>query len=76
MRRYLVAAVGCGVLISGCAIGSAVVLAGIVARVVGDTSAGEMRSWPAPLSILLALWAVRAVAHWLQARLGSGEPAR
>lgn len=70
MRRYLVAAVGCGVLISGCAIGSAVVLAGIVARVVGDTSAGEMRSWPAPLSILLALWAVRAVAHWLQARLG------
>lgn len=70
MRRYLVAAVGCGVLISGCAIGSAVVLAGIVARVVGDSSAGEMRSWPAPLSILLALWAIRAVTHWLQARLG------
>ncbi|WP_269089221.1 ABC transporter transmembrane domain-containing protein, partial [Mycobacterium avium] len=61
---------GCGVLISGCAIGSAVVLAGIVARVVGDSSAGEMRSWPAPLSILLALWAIRAVTHWLQARLG------
>ena len=33
MRRFLAAAVGCGVVISGCAIGSAIVLAGIVARV-------------------------------------------
>jgi ATP-binding cassette subfamily C protein CydD len=70
LRRYLVAVVGCGVLISGCAIGSAIVLAGIVARVVGDTSARSLRGWLGPLSILLALWVIRAVTHWLQARLG------
>lgn len=70
LRRYLVAAVGCGVVISGCAIGSAIVLAGIVARMVGDRPARDPRAWLAPLSILLALWAVRTVTHWLQARLG------
>ncbi|OBH46182.1 thiol reductant ABC exporter subunit CydD [Mycobacterium mantenii] len=70
MRRYLVAVVGCGVLISGCAIGSAIVLAGIVARVVGDPSARTLHLWLGPLSILLALWVVRAVTQWLQARLG------
>jgi ATP-binding cassette, subfamily C, bacterial CydD len=70
LRRYLVAEVGCGVLISGCAIGSAIVLASIVARVLGDTSARSLRGWLGPLSILLALWAVRTVTHWLQARLG------
>jgi ATP-binding cassette, subfamily C, bacterial CydD len=62
--------VSCGVLISGCAIGSAIVLANIVARVVGDPSARSLRAWLVPLSILLALWVVRAVTHWLQARLG------
>jgi ATP-binding cassette subfamily C protein CydD len=72
LRRYLAAAVGCGVVISGCAIGSAIVLASIVARVVGDPSARGARAWLGPLSILLALWAVRTVAHWLQARLGQG----
>lgn len=61
---------GCGVVISGCAIGSAIVLAGIVARVITDPSARGLRGWLGPLSILLALWAVRTVTHWLQARLG------
>ncbi len=56
--------------ISGCAIGSAIVLAGIVARVVADPSSRGVRSLLAPLSILLALWALRTVTHWLQARLG------
>ena len=70
MRRYLVVAVGCGVVISGCAIGSAIVLAGIVARVVGDAPTRSPRAWLGPLSILLALWVVRTVTHWLQARLG------
>lgn len=56
--------------ISGCAIASAIVLAGIVARVVGDPSAHGRRAWLGPLSILLALWVVRTVTHWLQARLG------
>ncbi len=70
LRRFLAAAVGCGVVISGCAIGSAIVLAGIVARVVTDPSARSPRGWLGPLSILLALWVVRTVMHWLQARLG------
>lgn len=56
--------------ISGCAIASAIVLAGIVARVATDPSARHLRSWLGGLSILLALWAFRAIVHWLQARLG------
>jgi ATP-binding cassette, subfamily C, bacterial CydD len=70
LRRFLAAAVGCGVVISGCAICSAIVLAGIVARVVANPSARSLRGWLGPLSILLALWVVRTVTHWLQARLG------
>jgi ATP-binding cassette, subfamily C, bacterial CydD len=70
LRRYLVATVGCGVVISGCAIGSAIVLAGIVARAVGASSSRGLGAWLGPLSILLALWVVRTVTHWLQARLG------
>jgi ATP-binding cassette, subfamily C, bacterial CydD len=70
LRRYLLAAVGCGVVLSGCAIGSAIVLAHVVARVVGDPSAQTPRSLLVPLSILLGLWILRTVTHWLQARLG------
>nr|WP_240743900.1 thiol reductant ABC exporter subunit CydD [Mycobacterium paragordonae] len=60
----------CGVVISGCAIGSAIVLGAMVARVATDPSARNLHSWLGPLSILFALWAFRAVIHWLQARLG------
>lgn len=60
----------CGVLITGCAIGSAIVLARVVARVATDPGSRHLHSWAGPLSILLALWAFRAVVHWLQARLG------
>lgn len=56
--------------ISGCAIGSAIVLGAMVARVATDPSARNLHSWLGPLSILFALWAFRAVIHWLQARLG------
>ncbi len=56
--------------ISGCAIGSAIVLAGIVARVATDPSTRDLRSCLGPLSILAALWAFRTITHWLQARLG------
>jgi ATP-binding cassette, subfamily C, bacterial CydD len=70
LRHYLGATVGCGVAISGCAIGSAIVLSSLVARVITDPSTRNLRSWLGPLSILLALWVVRAVTHWLQARLG------
>ncbi|UXA04332.1 thiol reductant ABC exporter subunit CydD [Mycobacterium sp. SMC-2] len=70
MRRYLTATVCCGVVISGCAIGSAIVLASVVARAVGDHSARSLRAWLGPLSILVALWTIRTLAHWVQARLG------
>ncbi|MGO9152594.1 thiol reductant ABC exporter subunit CydD [Mycobacterium sp.] len=70
MRRFLVATVGCGVVISGCAIGSAAVLASIVAHVITDPSARSLDACRGPLSILLGLWVIRAVTHWLQARLG------
>ena len=56
--------------ISGCAIGSAIVLAGMVARIITDPSARSLRGWLGPLSILLALWIVRTLTHWLQAHLG------
>ena len=49
MRRFLVAAVGCGVVISGCAIGSAIVLASIVARVITDPSARSLRAGLGPV---------------------------
>ena len=70
LRRFLIATVACGTLISGCAIGSAIVLAGIVARVITDPASRGMRGCATSLAILLALWVVRAVTHWLQARLG------
>ncbi|OBA77854.1 thiol reductant ABC exporter subunit CydD [Mycobacterium sp. 1164966.3] len=70
MRRYLAAAVACGVLISGCAVGSAVVLASIVAGVVSNPGAHSVHERLGPLSILLLLWVIRAATNWLQARLG------
>lgn len=70
MRCYLIASVTCGVVISGCAIASAIVLASMVARVASDPSARCLRCWLGSLLILSALWALRAVTHWLQARLG------
>ncbi|WP_246398800.1 thiol reductant ABC exporter subunit CydD [Mycobacterium vicinigordonae] len=60
----------CGVVISGCAIAAAIVLAGVVARVATDPSARELHDWWRSLSILLALWGVRTLTHWLQSRLG------
>lgn len=69
LRGYLLAAVGCGVVISGCAIAAAIVLAGIVARVAADPSARCLRCWAVPMSIVFGLWAIRSIAQWLQARL-------
>ena len=56
--------------ISGCAIGSAVVLASIVAHIITDPSARSLGACRGALSILLGLWVIRAATHWLQARLG------
>ncbi|WP_414689015.1 thiol reductant ABC exporter subunit CydD [Mycobacterium sp.] len=69
VRQFLLATTICGVAISGCAIGSAILLAHITSRVITDPAARSVDRWAPTLSILLTVWAVRAVAHWLQARL-------
>lgn len=67
LRRYLVAAVACGVVIAGCTIASAVVLAHLVAGVV--TAPGADNDWAPALGGLVVLWAIRVVAQWFQGRL-------
>ncbi|MBV9350165.1 MAG: thiol reductant ABC exporter subunit CydD [Mycobacterium sp.] len=69
MRRFLLATVTCGVVISGCAVASAIVLAHVAAAVITNPSARRVRHWALALSILLMLWLVRSVTQWLQARL-------
>ncbi|MFG1934298.1 ABC transporter ATP-binding protein/permease [Mycobacterium sp. NPDC048908] len=69
MRRFLVASVACGVVISGATIASAVVLADIVAGVITDQSSRTVAHWAGPLWMLAALWLIRVVAQWLQGRL-------
>jgi ATP-binding cassette subfamily C protein CydD len=66
----LVATTVCGVVISGCAIGSAILLAHIASRVITDPTARSLGRWAPMLSLLVVVWAVRAVTHWLAARLG------
>jgi ATP-binding cassette, subfamily C, bacterial CydD len=70
LRHFLAATVVCGVVVSGCAIASAILLAHIASRVITDPAARTLTQWVPMLSILLSVWAVRTVAHWLQARLG------
>jgi ATP-binding cassette subfamily C protein CydD len=70
LRRFLAATVVCGVVISGCAIVSAILLADIASRVISDPSARTLAQWGPMLAVLLSVWMVRAVAHWLQTRLG------
>ncbi|WP_113964802.1 thiol reductant ABC exporter subunit CydD [Mycobacterium shimoidei] len=70
MRRFLAATVAYGVVISGCAVASAMVLAQIASRVITDPSTRSVERWLPLISILAALWAIRTAAHWLQARLG------
>jgi ATP-binding cassette, subfamily C, bacterial CydD len=69
MRRHLTASVCCGVLTSGSAIASAVLLARLVAGVITDGTSRTVAHWAPTLSILLGLWTVRVLAQWLQARL-------
>ncbi|MGY4709040.1 thiol reductant ABC exporter subunit CydD [Mycolicibacterium sp. CBM1] len=70
MRRYLVATVTCGTLIAGCAVASAVVLGHLVAGVITDPTARSIGHWRTSLSILVALWIIRALTLWWQGRLG------
>jgi ATP-binding cassette subfamily C protein CydD len=69
MRRFLAASVACGVVISGATIASAVVLAHIVAGVVTQPATRSLEYWAGALWILLVLWVIRTLAHWLQGRL-------
>ncbi|MFN8033351.1 MAG: thiol reductant ABC exporter subunit CydD [Mycobacterium sp.] len=70
MRRYVVATTACGVVIAGCAIGAAVVLGRLVAGVITDPTTRSLGHWRTELAILVALWLIRAVAQWIQGRLG------
>jgi ATP-binding cassette subfamily C protein CydD len=69
MRRFLAASVVCGVVISGATIASAAVLAHVVAGVITDPASRTVAHWAGALWILVALWVIRTVAHWLQGRL-------
>ena len=69
VRGYLAAAVACGVLIAGCTIGSAIVLAHVVAGVITDPTARILGRWTWPLATLAALWCARTLGSWLAARL-------
>jgi len=60
----------CGVVISGCAIASAILLAYIASRVITDPAARTLAQWAPTMSILLSVWAVQTLAQWVQARLG------
>jgi ATP-binding cassette subfamily C protein CydD len=71
MRRYLVASVACGVVITGATIASSVVLAHIVAGIITVPASRTLAHWAGPLWILLSLWAVRTLAHWVQGRLSA-----
>jgi ATP-binding cassette, subfamily C, bacterial CydD len=69
MRRFLVATTVCGVLIAGCTIASAVVLAHIAAALITDPTYRSLDKLLVPLSILLALWIIRTMVQWQQGRL-------
>jgi ATP-binding cassette, subfamily C, bacterial CydD len=69
MRRFLAASVLCGLVISGTTIASAVVLAHIVAGVITEPGTRTLAHWAERLWMLVALWVIRTVAHWLQGRL-------
>jgi ATP-binding cassette subfamily C protein CydD len=70
VRRYLVATVACGTLISGCAIAGAVILGHVVAGVITDPDTRSIGHWRTDLMILAALWLIRALVQWFQGRLG------
>jgi len=70
VRRYLFATVCCGIAIAGCAIAGAVILGHLVAGVVTDPATRSIGHWRTTLVVLVALWTVRTLTQWLQARLG------
>lgn len=69
MRRHLVATTSCGVVVTGSAIAGAVVLAHLLAGLITDPNSRTPSHWSGPLWTLLALWTIRVLAQWAQARV-------
>jgi ATP-binding cassette subfamily C protein CydD len=69
MRRHLAATAVCGVVITAAAIACAVLLAHLLAGIISEPDTRTLGHWSNALWILLALWTVRVVAQWVQARL-------
>ena len=69
VRGFLVATVCCGVVVTGCSLASAVVLAHLVARVITEPGDRTLVASAPALVILLVLWTVRSTTQWLQMRL-------
>lgn len=69
----MAAAVCCGVVVSACAIASSVVLAHLVAGVITEPATRTLEHWTPTLLILVALWAVRTIAQWVQARISQRD---
>jgi len=69
MRRHLLATTSCGVVITGSAIAGAVVLAHLLAGLITDPNARTPSHWSGPLWTLLALWTIRVLGQWAQARV-------
>ncbi|MEU0496278.1 thiol reductant ABC exporter subunit CydD [Mycobacterium sp. NPDC006124] len=68
-RRHLVLTTSCGVVITGSAIAAAVVLAHLLAGLITDPASRSIGHWSLPLWALLALWVIRVLAQWGQARV-------
>ena len=73
VRRFLVATVACGIVVSGCAIAAAVILAHLVAGVITDPATRTLAYWLPQLLMLLALWGIRTFASWAQARISQRD---
>src|ERR1700753_458469 len=69
MRRHLIASTCCGVVITGTAIGRAGLDAHILAGLVTQPHSRTLSHWSLALTVLSALWMVRVIAQWTQARL-------
>lgn len=69
MRRYLVASVGCGVVIAAATLAAAVLTAHLVAGIITQPGSRTLGHWSGQLWLLAGLWAARAAAQWVQGRL-------
>ncbi len=76
MRRYLGAAVLCGLVISAATVAGAVVLARVVAGVITDPATRTVGFWSTELVVLAGLWAARALAQRAQAGLSQRAATR